>query len=124
APADAGRSSCQLTTLPRPAWVADHLKVVHLVPAAFGGDGVVGGAERYSYELARHMADVVPTKLVSFGPRGRRETQGNLELQVLGEPWWVRGQQSNPFSLGLFAALKDGNVIHCHQQHVLASSLA
>jgi glycosyltransferase involved in cell wall biosynthesis len=26
--------------------------------------------------------------------------------------------------LGLFAALKDGSVIHCHQQHVLASSVA
>ena len=37
------------------------LPVVHVVPALFSGDdGVVGGAERYVLELARHMADVMP----------------------------------------------------------------
>ena len=47
-------------------------RVLHLVPAMFGpGDGIVGGAERYALELARNMAERVPTRLVSFGERAR-----------------------------------------------------
>jgi len=43
------------------------MNVVHIVPAPFGPHGVVGGAERYALELARQMADRVPTTLVTFG---------------------------------------------------------
>ena len=47
--------------------------VVHLVPALFDShDGIIGGAERYVLELARHMAEVVPTRLVTFGTRARK----------------------------------------------------
>lgn len=99
-------------------------RVLHLVPALFGSDGAVGGAERYALELARHMAEVVPTTLLSFGRQGRNETRGPLRIRVLGEPWYVRGQRFNPFQWSMFAALREADVIHCHQQHVLASSLA
>ena len=47
------------------------MRVVHVVPALFGPGGVFGGAERYALELARHMADVMPTTLVSFGEAAR-----------------------------------------------------
>ena len=100
-------------------------RVVHLVPALFGGDdGVVGGAERYALELARHMADETPTTLVSFGQRERQETLGPLEIRVIGNPWFVRGQRTNPVSLSLVSELRKADVIHCHQQHVVANSLA
>jgi len=98
--------------------------VLHLVPALFGSDGAVGGAERYAFELARHMAEVVPTTLLSFGRHGRNETTGPLRIRVLGEPWYVRGQPFNTLKWSMFAALREADVIHCHQQHVLASSLA
>ena len=100
------------------------MKVVHLVPAIFGEDGIVGGAERYAMELARHMASRLPTRLVTFGYRDRREQSGALEIRVLGSPWHVRGQRANPFHRGLFSALGDADVVHCHQQHVLMSSAA
>lgn len=100
-------------------------RVMHVVPALFGSDdGIVGGAERYALELARHMADETPTTLVTFGERERRETLGRLEIHVLGHPWYVRGQRTNPVSLSLLSELRKADVIHCHQQHVLASSLA
>jgi glycosyltransferase involved in cell wall biosynthesis len=99
-------------------------RVIHLVPALFGAGGVVGGAERYALELARAMATAVPTTLVSFGPERREETVGALRIRVLGRPWHVRGQRSNPVSTRLFAALGPATVVHCHQQHVLSSSLA
>ncbi len=98
--------------------------IVHIVPALFGPDGVIGGAERYALELARHMAARTPTKLVSFGDAERTERIGDLAVGVIGDPWYVRGQRSNPFSMALFSELREADVVHCHQQHVLASSMA
>jgi glycosyltransferase involved in cell wall biosynthesis len=100
-------------------------RVLHLVPALFGSDdGVFGGAERYALELARHMSQETPTTLVSFGERERQETIGQLNIRVIGNPWYVRHQRTNPVALSLLSELRKANVIHCHQQHVLASSLA
>jgi glycosyltransferase involved in cell wall biosynthesis len=98
--------------------------VAHVVPAPFDPvDGIVGGAERYSLELARHMAERVPTRLISFGDRPRTSTTGSLEVRVL-RARYARGQRSNPVSAALWRELKDARVVHCHQQHVLASSMA
>ncbi|HEV3470239.1 MAG TPA: glycosyltransferase family 4 protein [Pyrinomonadaceae bacterium] len=100
-------------------------RVLHVVPALFGrGDGVLGGAERYALELARHMAREVPTRLVTFGESGRREHFGPLEVRVIGGAWRVRGQRTNPLALALFKELKGARVVHCHQRAVLASSLS
>src|SRR5688500_5377834 len=44
----AARGGCRVNT--------SSPRVVHIVPALFGAQGVVGGAERYAFELARHMA--------------------------------------------------------------------
>lgn len=100
-------------------------RVLHIVPALFGSpDGIVGGAERYALELARFMAEEVPTTLVTFGERERYETLGRLKIRVIGNPWYVRSQRTNPISLSLVSELRKADVVHCHQQHVLASSLA
>lgn len=99
--------------------------VLHLVPALFdAGDGIVGGAERYVLELARHMAAEVPTRLVTFGRRERTERMGALEIRVIGHPWYVRGQRSNPVAAALIGEVRRAGVVHCHQQHVVMSSLA
>jgi len=98
------------------------MRVVHVVPALFGPDGLVGGAERYALELARHMADIVPTTLVTFGARAREERIGALDVRVLGDPTYIRGQRSNPFSVEIFHPLQYADVVHCHQQHVFVSS--
>ncbi|RPH56647.1 MAG: glycosyltransferase family 1 protein, partial [Acidobacteria bacterium] len=99
------------------------MKVVHIVPALFGPDGIVGGAERYAFELARHMAAEVPTTLVTFGDRDREERIGALTVRVLGSPWLIRGQRSNPFHFGLFRILRGSDIVHCHQRHVVTSSV-
>ena len=100
------------------------MKIVHVVPALFGPDGVVGGAERYALELARHMATHESTTLVAFGDRDRHERIGQLEIRVIGRPWHVRGQRQNPFALRLLGAIAAADVVHCHQQHILMSSAA
>jgi glycosyltransferase involved in cell wall biosynthesis len=100
------------------------MRVVHLVPAPFDpGDGIIGGAERYSFELARHMADRVDTRLVTFGAQARSESNGRLRITVL-PAHHVRGQRSNPIAVALPGALAGASVVHCHQQHVVASSVA
>jgi glycosyltransferase involved in cell wall biosynthesis len=97
---------------------------LHLVPQVFGEDGVVGGAERYALELARHMAEHTPTRLLSFGPVSRRQTLGRLEVQVVGGPFYVGGLRCNPIHPRLARAVAGADVIHCHQRYVLASSAA
>jgi glycosyltransferase involved in cell wall biosynthesis len=76
------------------------------------------------FELARHMADVAPTRLVTFGQRAREERTGQLQIRVIADPWFVRGQRSNPVSTAVLAEVSRASVVHCHQQHVMASSLA
>lgn len=100
-------------------------RVVHIVPALFDSNGgVIGGAERYAFELARHMASETPTTLVSFGDQPRQETSGQLKVRVIGGAKYIRGERSNPVSLSLVSELRKADVVHCHQQHILASSMA
>lgn len=100
-------------------------RVVHLTPALFGDDGTFGGAERYTYELARSMARVTPTTLVAFGDRPRRyATSDGLSVRVLGPAWRVRGQPFNRLHAGIVRAVADADVVHCHQPCTLASEVA
>jgi glycosyltransferase involved in cell wall biosynthesis len=99
------------------------VKVAHLVPALFGAEGVVGGAERYVFELARHMAERVPTRLVSFAESPARRVEGALEIVTVGPPHHVRRQASNPFSWQAVHAALEADVVHCHQQHILVTSI-
>jgi len=100
------------------------VRVLHIAPAIFGEGGVFGGGERYAFELARHMADKVETVLLTFGPHERRERIGNLELRMIGNPWYVRGQRGNPVALSIIAQLRGFDTVHCHQQHLMTTSLA
>ena len=101
------------------------VEVLHLVPALFDRDrGIIGGAERYAFELARHMAEQVPTALVAFGERPYENRVGKLSIRILGRTHHIRGQRLNPFSMSLIPELRTANIIHCHQQHVLSSSVA
>ena len=76
------------------------------MPAPFDSrDGVIGGAERYSFELARHMSERVETRLVTFGAETRRERVGQLDVVVL-DGLHVRGQRSNPIAAALPGALR------------------
>src|ERR1700682_3162241 len=100
-------------------------RVLHIVPALFDRNrGTIGGAERYVYELGRHRAEVVPTELLTFGDEGGKETVGKLRIRIAGNPWYVRGHRLNPMSLAIVPAIRRADIVHCHQQHVLASSLS
>jgi glycosyltransferase involved in cell wall biosynthesis len=103
---------------------APAIRVVHLVPALFGQAGIVGGAERYALELARHMAAEVPTRLVTFGERPEEHAIGALNVRVLANGWAVRGQRTNQWSASVVGEIMRADIVHCHQQHILMSSTA
>ena len=99
-------------------------RVLHVTPAVFHETlGVIGGAERYAFELARHMANITPTTLVGFGKTEANYSAGNLQVKVLGDAHYVRGQRLNPLSSAILPLFADYDVLHCHQKHVLVSSL-
>jgi glycosyltransferase involved in cell wall biosynthesis len=100
-------------------------RVLHVVPALFDAkDGILGGAERYALELARHMSERVPTSLLSFGEVEREESIGSLRIRVIGNPHFVRGQRTNPIAGALVNEILRADVVHCHQQRVVASTVS
>ena len=73
----------------------NRLNVVHVIPSFFrAGDGILGGAERYAFELARNMANTVPTTLISFGDSYSEDSFGALKVKLLGDAHYVRGQRT------------------------------
>jgi glycosyltransferase involved in cell wall biosynthesis len=98
--------------------------VLHLVPALFGPKGVVGGAERYALHLARSMSRHVPTTLVSFGRESEDTHIDDLHIRVIADAWHIKGQTTNPWSWAVLDEIGKADVVHCHQQHVLMSSIS
>jgi glycosyltransferase involved in cell wall biosynthesis len=94
------------------------------VPALFGPSGIVGGAERYTLELARHMAGYTPTRLLTFGADAAERRVDQLDVRVVANPWHVRGQRNNPLSPAILPEILGADVVHCHQQHIVMSSAA
>jgi glycosyltransferase involved in cell wall biosynthesis len=104
--------------------IAQRPRVLHLVPALFGPNGIIGGAERYALNLARAMALQVPTSLVTFGEESAERREGDLRIRVIGKPWHVRGQATNPWSPSIPGEVLRADIVHCHQQHTMMSSTA
>ena len=100
-------------------------RILYLTPSLFGSQGgIYGGAERYTYELARHMARKVATTLISFGDQTQRfSTPEGLNVHVLGPAYRVRGQEFNRLHPKMIREIASAEIIHCHQHNILASSL-
>jgi glycosyltransferase involved in cell wall biosynthesis len=98
-------------------------EVVHISPLLFGEEGVYGGGERYVLELARAMAPMLPTRLVTFGASPRRFHDGALEVVVLRRRGRLGGNELNPISERLFGELRSARVVHVHQYETLLSNI-
>lgn len=98
------------------------MKILHLIPSLFGVDGGIGGAERYAVELVRALRSQGDVRLVTFGERRARVSADGVSVEVV-KGWKVRGQEFNRLGPGILGFAAWAEVIHCHQHHVLASSL-
>jgi alpha-maltose-1-phosphate synthase len=100
------------------------MNVLHVIPALFDDhDRVGGGAERYALELARHMGERVPTRLLTFGSRDRIIHRWGLPIRILGGAHYLNGHPFDPVHPAMLAEFAAADVIHCHQ-HVGASRIA
>jgi glycosyltransferase involved in cell wall biosynthesis len=100
------------------------MKVAIVCPIEFGDHGHVGGGERYALELARALAALVDTRLVTFGRRRRTSRKGRLRVEIYPRGRLVRGRLNNPLNPLFLGALRDVDVIHCIGWHTLPTDLA
>ena len=85
----------------------------------FGAGGYWGGGERYALELARAEAELVPTRLVSFGEEARRLRLGPLQIHVLPIRFRFKRNYLNPISELLPLEVADARVLHVHQDSTI-----
>lgn len=121
---DAGRKReehpCQVAT--RQSGGHRQMKVVHVSPTYFSSESFIGGGERFAEELSRAMSRRLQVRFVSFGRGDRREQiSPTYQRVILGTR---TSDKMTPFSERLFRELRDADIIHCYQYHVLPTFLA
>jgi glycosyltransferase involved in cell wall biosynthesis len=100
------------------------IRVLQVVPALFGSGGAIGGAERYAAELSRAMSrrSDLAVRLIGYGDQAGDIMLGGTVAKVV-RGWRVRGQNFNRVGAGVIPHVRWADVIHCHQHHILSSSL-
>ena len=101
------------------------MRVLHISPTWFGDGSVVGGAERYTLELARACSARTPTTLLSFAERASTTRDGSLRLRLLRNlPARHARLTGNPLHPALYDEIRKADVVHCHQADTFATNAA
>lgn len=104
---------------------SDAVKVLHISPTFFDETSYIGGAERYTWELARAMARKASVELVTFGPERKDVVRDGVRIQTLRRmPIVNHPLASNPFTPRFLSAVGRADVVHCHQVNVLSTNVA
>ena len=97
------------------------LKVAHLTPAFFAADSVVGGGERYVYNVAKALAAAQETLqtavkqcVFTVAPRERLFAEGRIPVRVLRNESIFDGPMQH-FAWPLWQELAGFDLIHVHQ---------
>jgi glycosyltransferase involved in cell wall biosynthesis len=99
-------------------------RVVHVSPAYFADESLVGGGERYATSLAQATAGYLDTTLVSFGSSRQSFRQNNLQVEVYPAISWINGLRYDPLSYRFLQELIHADVVHCHQYRVAVTNLS
>lgn len=101
------------------------MRVLHVSPTWFGDGSVIGGAERYTLELARACSVRTPTTLLSFAARASERRDGSLRLRLLRNlPTRHARLTGNPLHPALYEEIRNADVVHCHQADTFATNAA
>jgi len=102
------------------------VNVLYVSPVGFGRDAIVGGGERYAYELARAMARLVDVTLLEFGPGPARREEAALVVEQLPAGRLRRWNPvaANPFRRRFAQLVRWADVIHAHQVSTLTTTAA
>lgn len=99
------------------------MKVAHISPTYFGVRSVIGGGERYAYELAKAMANKVQVAFVSFADLPATYMDGNLHVARIGKDSWHGDPVVGCFSPRFLRWMAWADVIHCHQVHTVTTDI-
>jgi glycosyltransferase involved in cell wall biosynthesis len=111
----------------RRRWATDSRpprRSVHISPAFFAEESIVGGGERYASELAEAVSDELPTTFVSFGPRRRSFKRRELSVEIYPALEMLKGVPYDPLSFGFLRELRGANVVHCYQYKTAVTNLS
>lgn len=101
------------------------MRVLHIAPTFFDGASVIGGAERYTWELAKAMARSAEVTLLTFGPRAFVQERDGVRMVCLKH--WGGVDHSllpDPVRWSFFKAIRAADVVHCHQVDVMSTNVA
>lgn len=103
------------------------MRLTLISPTSFAEHSVIGGAERYTWELARALARAPEVQSVTFltwGPQASLETRDGVEVHCLR--WWGPRHPLMPDVVrpALFRAIRQADAVHAFQVDVLSSNLA
>jgi len=98
-------------------------QVVHVSPAYFDAQSLIGGGERYALSLARSMAEHVPTRMVTFGDRRGSFEAGALRVDVYPAATFVSGNRWDPVAYRFLRELAAADVVHAHQYGTAVTAL-
>ena len=102
------------------------MKILHVSPTYFAEGSFIGGAERYTRELARAQAGKADVTLLSFGARADSFREGLLRVEILRRsrlPGLGR-LATNPLSARFVRWVRWADVVHCHQAFTLSTDVA
>ena len=100
------------------------MRILHISPTFFDDASFIGGAERYTWELARAMSGQADVTLLTFGPTTRHETRDGVTIQQLRRlPLIEHPLASNPVSVPFLRAVKHADVVHCHQVDTIPTAV-
>ena len=92
------------------------MRVLHVSPTWFGGQSIVGGGERFAWELARACAALTPTTFLSFSDAAGERSDGPLRVRLLRQRRRKGATLAvNPLRAALVAEIGRADVVHCHQ---------
>lgn len=101
------------------------MRVVTVTPTFFGDASVVGGAERYAWELSRALAAHADVTVVTFGDTPGVAHRDGLTIRTLRRRLLVDHPLAvSPCSPGFVSAMARADVVHCHQVDTFTTSAA
>ena len=104
----------------------NHLKLVHISPAYFRD--VIGGGERYPWELVKALSRDITVTLIVFGSNRRTEKiSESLTVEKYPAITSLSPLLSNtnpfPLTLSFLEEIKKADIVHLHQFNTLISNL-
>lgn len=90
-------------------------KVLHISPTYFSEDSVLGGGERYAWELAKAMAKDAEVTFLSYGKEDREFTREGVRFIIVKPYGYIGGNILNPIPRGIFKHIIRNDIVHVHQ---------